>query len=85
MDWEYVIKIAVFTVGVTSMVKQMMSFIKSAWGKVLLTIATGSVGMALLAFLPKEVFMGIIGIAVAVVFYDTILKMMERVLKGSEK
>ena len=85
MDWNYVIKIAVFTVGVTSMLKQVLIFVTSSWAKVLLTVLSGFLGMALLVFLPQEIFMGIIGISVAVVFYDSVLKMIERVLKGAEQ
>ena len=85
MDWNFVIKIAVFTVGVTSMLKQILSFIKFAWAKVLLTCLTGALGGILLYFLPEQVFLTIIGISIAVVFYDSVLKMIERVLKGSEQ
>ena len=85
MDWSYVIKIAVWTVGITSMLKQLLAFIKLAWAKVLLTVITGLIGMLCLYYLPEQIFLGLIGIAVAVVFYDTILKMIERILKGSEQ
>ena len=85
MDWSYVVKIAVWTVGVTSMLKQLLAFIEPAWAKVLLTVVTGLIGMLCLYYLPEQIFLGLIGIAVAVVFYDTILKMIERVLKGSER
>ena len=85
MDWNYVIKIAVWTVGVTSMLKQLLAFIKPAWAKVLLTVIVGLIGILCLYCLPEQVFLGLIGIAIAVIFYDNILKMMERVLKGSEQ
>lgn len=85
MDWNYVIKIAVWTVGVTSMLKQLLAFIKPAWAKVLLTVVTGLIGILCLYCLPEQIFLGLIGISVAVVFYDTILKMIERVLRGSEQ
>ena len=85
MDWSYVVKIAVWTVGVTSMLKQLLAFIKVSWAKVLLTVAVGLIGMLCLYYLPEQIFLGLIGIAVAVVFYDTILKMIERILKGSEQ
>lgn len=85
MDWNYVIKIAVWTVGVTSMLKQLCAFIKPAWAKVLLTVVAGLIGMLCLYCLPEQIFLGLIGISIAVVFYDTILKMIERMLKGSEQ
>lgn len=85
MDWNYVIKIAVWTVGVTSMLKQLLAFIKPAWAKVLLTVVTGLIGILCLYCLSEQVFLGLIGISIAVVFYDTILKMIERVLRGSEQ
>lgn len=85
MDWNYVIKIAVWTVGVTSMLKQLCAFIKVSWAKVLLTVIVGLIGMLCLHYLPEQVFLGLIGIAIAVIFYDNILKMIERMLKGSEQ
>ncbi len=80
---SYIVKVAVFTVGVTSMLKQVLPFIKSNRIKVFLTFITGACGGVLLYLLPEQVFLTIIGISVAVVFYDSVLKMIERVLKGS--
>ena len=84
MDWDFVIKIAVFTVGITSMLNKLFG-IENAKLKIVMTVATGAIGGLLLYFLPSEVFMTLIGISVAVVFYDSVLKMIERILKGSEK
>lgn len=84
MDWDFIIKIAVFTVGITSMLNKLFS-VKNAKLKIAVTVAVGAIGGFLLYFLPCEVFMTLIGIAVAVVFYDSVFKMIERVLKGSER
>lgn len=84
MDWDYILKIAVFTVGVTSMLKQLLD-VKNAKLKIFVTALVGVAGGILLFFLPEKVFLTIIGVSVAVVFYDSILKLMEKMLKGLER
>ena len=84
MDWDYILKIAVFTVGVTSMLKQLLD-VKNAKLKIFVTALVGVVGGVLLFFLPEKVFLTIIGVSVAVVFYDSILKLIARILKCSEQ
>ena len=84
MNWDFVIKVAVFTVGVTSMVKQLLE-IKHAKLKILLTVVVGALGGALLMFLPQEVFLTVLGVSMGVVFYDSVLKLMEGVLKGAQR
>ena len=84
MDWDFVIKVAVFTVGVTSMVKQLLS-VQNAKLKILLTVIVGAVGGALLMLLPQEVFLTVLGVSMGVVFYDSVLKLMEGVLKGAQR
>ena len=73
MDWDFIIKVAVFTVGVTSMVKQLLS-VQNAKLKILLTVIVGAVGGALLMLLPQEVFLTVLGVSMGVVFYDSVLK-----------
>jgi len=82
--WDWAIQVAIFTVGVTSMVKQLLN-VKNAKLKVLLTILVGAVGAVLLAFLPVKVFLTVLGISMGVVFYDAILKLIENVLKGAQR
>lgn len=84
MDWDFVIKIAVWTVGVTSMMNGLFS-VENKKLKIVVTAVVGAIGGVLLMLLPEKVFLTVIGISVAVVFYDSILKMIGRVLKGSEK
>lgn len=82
--WDFVIQVAIFTVGVTSLLKQLLE-VKHAKLKILLTVATGAVGAVLLCFLPVKVFLTILGISVGVVFYDAILKFLEGMIKGAQK
>ena len=84
MDWDFVIKIAVWTVGVTSMMNGLFS-VENKKLKIVVTAVVGAIGGILLMLLPEKVFLTVIGISVAVVFYDSILKMIGRVLKGSEQ
>lgn len=84
IDWKAIMQIACFTVGVTQMLKQLFST-ESRVFKVLLTIFVGIAGGLLLQFLPPWVFLTLLGVSVGVVFYDYVLKLLERVLKGSEQ
>lgn len=84
MNSDFIIKIAVFTVGVTSMLKQLLE-VKNAKLKILATVIVGALGGVLLCFLPEKVFLTVVGVSVAVVFYDSILKLMEKMLKGLER
>lgn len=79
MDWNHVFKIAVFTVGVTQLAKQFAST-KSSRAKAAIAVVSGTVGGLILHFLPQEVFLTIVGIAVGVLFYDSILKSIEKVI-----
>ena len=56
MDWDYVGKIAVFTVGVTQLIKQFVQT-KSNRIKVLITVLSGAAGGLLLYYLPQQVFL----------------------------
>ena len=84
MNWDFVIKIAVFTVGITSMLNKLFS-VENAKLKIAMTVTVGFIGYAVMTFINEYVFMTLIGISVAVVFYDSVLKMIERILKGSEQ
>lgn len=55
MNSDFIIKIAVFTVGVTSMLKQLLE-VKNAKLKILATVIVGALGGVLLCFLPEKVF-----------------------------
>ncbi len=82
--WDYIFKIAMFTVGVTQLVKQFV-MTKSNRVKVVLTVSVGVVGGVLLYYLPQEVFLTVVGISVGVVFYDGILKYIEKRIGETEK
>ena len=84
MNWDFVIKIAVFTVGITGMLNKLFS-VENAKLKIAMTVTVGFIGYAVMTFINEYVFMTLIGISVAVVFYDSVLKMIERILKGSEQ
>jgi hypothetical protein len=84
LDWKTVMQVAVFTVGVTQLLKQLFSA-KSRVVMILLTMAVGVAGGLVLQFLPQWVFLTLLGVAVGTVFYDYVLKILERVLKGSEQ
>ena len=77
MDWDYVGKIAVFTVGVTQLIKKFVQT-KSNRIKVLITVLSGAAGGLLLYYLPPQVFLTVVGISVGVLFYDGILKAVEK-------
>ena len=53
--------------------------------KILLTILVGIAGGALLHFLPTWIFTSLLGIAVGVIFYDNVLKILEKLVKGMEQ
>ena len=77
MDFGTVLKIAVFMVGITELVKQFFE-IKEKKLKIIITMITGIVGSLLLYFLPPYIFTSIIGISSGVIFYDYILKKLEK-------
>lgn len=82
--WDYVFKIAMFTVGVTQLVKQFVPT-KNNKIKVILTVSVGAIGGIFLYYLPQEVFLTIVGISVGVVFYDGILKLIEKRINAFDK
>lgn len=77
MDTTAIIKIAVATVGVTQLLKNLIG----KGGKVLWTIITILIGTGITAvqcLCPSVVMDGIIAVAGATVFYDTIYKAFEK-------
>ena len=71
-------------VGITQMLKGLFS-VRNAKLKILLTIAVGVTGGMLLHFLPTWVFTTLLGISVGVVFYDSVLKLLEKIIRGLEQ
>lgn len=84
IDVPAIIQIAVFMVGITQLFKQFFEMNNKKL-KILLTIAVGVAGGVLLHFLPTWVFTSLLGIAVGVIFYDNVLKILEKLVKGFEQ
>ena len=84
IDVPAIIQVAVFMVGITQVLKNFFE-VRSRKLKILLTILVGAAGGALLHFLPTWVFTTLLGIAVGVIFYDNVLKILEKVVKGLEQ
>lgn len=84
IDVPAIIQIAVFMVGITQMLKNFFD-VKHRKLKILLTILVGVAGGALLHYLPTWVFTTLLGIAVGVIFYDNVLKILEKVVRGLEQ
>lgn len=74
-----ILLIAMFTVGITQLLKNFFEP-ENKKLKILITIAVGAVGGILLHFLPTWIFVTFLGVSVAVVFYDYILKYMEKII-----
>lgn len=72
-------QIAVFMVGITQILKQFFEP-QSKKLKIIITIAVGAAGGILQHYLPSWVFITLLGISVGVVFYDYILKYMEKII-----
>lgn len=83
-DWDFVLKIAVFTVGVTQVLKLVFSDAGTKV-KVLITVLVGAAGGAMLVLLPQEVFLTATGIALAVAFYDSLLSYIRKKIEGLER
>ena len=79
-----IIQVAVFCVGITQMLKQLLD-IKHKVLKVLLTVLVGFAGGVLLQFAPVWGFTTLLGVSVAVVFYDNVLKILEKLSRGLEQ
>lgn len=84
IDVKAIVQIALFMVGITQMVKQLFS-VSHPKLKILLTIAVGVAGGVLLHFLPTWIFTTLLGISVGVVFYDSVLKLLEKLVRGMEQ
>jgi hypothetical protein len=84
IDVPAIIQIAVFMVGITQMLKKFFD-VKNRKLKILLTILVGVAGGALLHYLPTWVFTTLLGIAVGVIFYDNVLKLLEKLVQGLEQ
>lgn len=84
IDVPAIIQIAVFMVGITQLLKQFFD-VKHRNLKILLTILVGMAGGILLHFLPTWFFTSLLGIAVGVIFYDNVLKILEKLVKGFDQ
>lgn len=84
IDVKSIAQIATFMVGITQMLKGLF-IVKNAKLKILLTIAVGIGGGLLLHFLPTWIFTTLLGISVGVIFYDSILKLLEKIVRGMEQ
>ena len=84
IDIQAIIQIAVFMVGITQLLKQFFE-VKHRKLKILLTILVGIAGGVLLHFLPTWIFTTLLGVSVGVIFYDNVLKLLEKLVKGMEQ
>lgn len=83
MDTAAIIKVAVATVGVTQLLKNLIG----KGGKRIWTTATILVGVVIVAIqylCPPLVMDGVIAVAGATVFYDTIYKTFEKMFQRGE-
>lgn len=83
MDTSAIVKVAVATVGVTQLLKNLIG----KGGKVVWTIATilCGIGITIIQCLcPAVVMDGIIAVSGATIFYDTIYKTFEKIFKGGK-
>lgn len=84
IDVPAIFQLAVFMVGITQLLKQFFE-VKNKQLKILMTILVGIAGGALLHFLPTWIFTSMLGISVGVIFYDNVLKILEKLVKGMEQ
>ena len=84
IDIPAIFQLAVFMVGITQLLKQFFE-VKNKQLKILMTILVGIAGGALLHFLPTWIFTSMLGISVGVIFYDNVLKILEKLVKGMEQ
>ncbi len=84
IDAKAIAQIALFMVGITQMLKGLFS-VRSAKVKILLTIIIGIGGGLLLHFLPAWIFTTLLGVSVGVIFYDNVLKLLEKLVRGLEQ
>lgn len=81
IDASFIIQVALFMVGITQLLKQFFE-VKNRKLKIVIAIIVGAVGGILLVYVPAWIFNTILGISVGVVFYDYILKWLEKWLSG---
>lgn len=79
-DFTAIIQTAVFMVGITQLLKQFFEP-KSRKVKIVITIIVGAIGGVLLQFVSAWIFTTLLGISVGIVFYDYILKFIEKQLE----
>jgi hypothetical protein len=78
MDTMKVAEIALATVGMTEVIKNLVQKGgKRVW--TLATLGVGAVMVAVAEFLPDTVLHGIVAVSGAVVFYDTIFKAFKKI------
>jgi len=77
LDFGTVSKIAIFMVGITQLLKQFFD-VQDKRIKILITIGVGVIGSLILKFLNPYIFTTMVGISTGVIFYDYILKKLEK-------
>lgn len=83
METSAIIKVAVATVGVTQLLKNLIGKgNKTTWTVITIVVGIGTVVIQCLC--PSVVMDGVIGISGASVFYDTIYKSFEKIFKRGE-
>ena len=85
--WEYagdITSVAIMTVGLTQVFKKLLN-VEHRVTKILLTIFIGFTGGILLHFAPMWVSVTVLGVSVAIIFYDNVLKILEKILTGLER
>ena len=84
IDFKSIMQIAMFMVGITQTLKQFFE-IKNKKVKILVTLGVGIVGGVLLQFVPAWIFTTLLGMSIGVVFYDYVLKSIEKFFTGAER
>mgnify|MGYP006916077166 CR=1 FL=1 len=84
IDIRAIVQISIFMVGLTQLAKQFLE-IKRRRLKIAVTVAVGLAGGLLLHYLPPWIFTMLLGISTGVIFYDYILKILEKFFRGAEQ
>lgn len=83
-DYSVYMQVAVFMVGFTQLIKKFFE-IENKKLNIIVSIVIGIAGGILLHFAPDWVFNTLVGVSVGVVFYEGILKNLERIFSGKKE
>lgn len=80
MDWVTIAQVAIATVSLTEVIKNFINYGgKRFW--TFMTLVVGACVGAMEYFLPEKVVVIITGVSIAIIFYDTIFKYIQKRIK----